>query len=279
MIPILGVLLYLGLTEEQRTAVLAGPLTKPIIWAEPGSVIAKNTSVNIWCQGSWEAKEYLLYKEGSVDPWDRKIPMETRNKTMFYIEHMETIYTGLYKCYYNSSAGLSDYSSTLELTITGAYKKPSLSVWPHFAVTSGEHIIMQCSSLLGFGRFILIQEGKSDLSWTMDSQKYVNQSFQSLFLLGSVTPKHNGTFRCYGYFKNLPQVWSKSSDPLDLLVSESKNKVPNLTENEAPALQHQTHTVEDLTRMAMAALVLVILVIVLLEAWFSKRVEQDATRK
>lgn len=126
---------------------------------------------------------------------------------------------------------------------------------------------MQCSSLLGFGRFILIQEGKSDLSWTMDSQKYVNQSFQSLFLLGSVTPKHNGTFRCYGYFKNLPQVWSKSSDPLDLLVSET------------PTLQHQSHTVEDLTRMAMAALVLVILVIVLLEAWFSKRVEQDATRK
>ncbi|XP_028630882.1 leukocyte immunoglobulin-like receptor subfamily B member 4 isoform X2 [Grammomys surdaster] len=142
-----------------------GPLTKPIIWAEPGSVIAKNTSVTIWCQGSWEAQEYLLHKEGRVDPWDRQISMETRNKAMFYIEHTETIYTGLYKCYYNSSAGLSEYSSTLELVVT-----------------------------------------------------------------------------------------------------------------EAPALQHQGHTVEDLTQMVMAALVLVTLVIVLLEAWYSKRVEQDGTR-
>lgn len=230
-------------------------------------MIAKNTSVTIWCQGSWEAQEYLLHKEGSVDPWDRQLPMETRNKAMFCIEHMETIYTGLYKCYYNSSAGLSEYSSTLELVVTGAYEKPSLSVWPHLAVTSGESIIMQCSSLLGFGRFILIQEGNPNFSWTMDSQKHINQPFQSLFLLGSVTPKHNGTFRCYGYFRNLPQEWSKSSDPLDLLVSEP------------PALQHQGHTIEDLTRMAVVALVLVAIMIVLLEAWYSKRVEQDTTRK
>ncbi|OBS57157.1 hypothetical protein A6R68_11720, partial [Neotoma lepida] len=194
-------------------------LPKPIIWADPGSVIALYTPVTIWCQGSWEALEYYLHKQHSIDPWDTQFPLERGNQAKFSILLMSKDYAGIYKCYYKSPAGLSEYSDTLELVVTGAYEKPSLSVWPRPAVTSGESITMQCSSSLGFGRFILIREGKQHISLTMDSQQNGRMSFQARFALDLVTANHSGTFRCYGYFRNDPQVWSKSSNPLHIFVS------------------------------------------------------------
>ena len=67
-----------------------GHFPKPIIWAEPGSVIALNTPVIIWFQGSWEAQEYHLYKEENGCPWDTQFPLETRNKANFNIQRMTT---------------------------------------------------------------------------------------------------------------------------------------------------------------------------------------------
>ena len=99
----------------------AGHLPKPIIWAEPESVIAGYAPVIIWCQGSWEAKEYLLYKERSLDPWDTESPSETRNKAKFHIRYMTTTYAGIYKCYYRSSAGFSERSGAMELVMTGEW--------------------------------------------------------------------------------------------------------------------------------------------------------------
>ncbi|XP_057618790.1 leukocyte immunoglobulin-like receptor subfamily B member 4A isoform X2 [Chionomys nivalis] len=219
MTPMLRMLLCLGLSMGYKTAVLAGIFQKPTIWAEPGLVIAQHMPVIIWCQGSWEAQEYYMYKEGSIDPWDRQFPLEQKNKAKFHIDKMSKAFAGIYKCYYKSPAGLSEHSDTLVLVLTGAYDEPSLYVWPSPAVTSGECITMQCISSLGFDRFILIQEGKHKLSLTLDSQQLTEMLFQAHFVLGSVTANHNGTFRCYGCFMNNTQMWSTSSNPLDIQVS------------------------------------------------------------
>ncbi|XP_052024822.1 leukocyte immunoglobulin-like receptor subfamily B member 4A [Apodemus sylvaticus] len=231
MMAILTGLLYLGLIVEPRTEVQAEHLPKPIIWAEPRSVIALHTPVIIWCQGSYEVQEYRLYKGRSVDPWDTQLPLETRNKAMFNIQYMTVGYAGIYKCYYKSDAGFSEHSDAMELVVTGAYGNPSLSVWPSPDVTSGVFRAFTCSSHIGFGRYILIQEGKHHLLWILDSQYQDNHSFQATFVVEAVTPKHNGTFRCYGFFKNKPQVWSNSSNPLDLVVSDAKEKSPTHTED------------------------------------------------
>ncbi|XP_038196588.1 leukocyte immunoglobulin-like receptor subfamily B member 4 isoform X1 [Arvicola amphibius] len=279
MTPILRMLLCLGLSMGHKTAVLAGILQKPTIWAEPGLVIAQHMPVIIWCQGSWEAQEYYMHKEGSIDPWDRQFPLEQKNKAKFHIEKMSKAFAGIYKCYYKSPAGLSEHSDTLVLVLTGAYDKPSLYVWPSPAVTSGECITMQCISSLGFDRFILIQEGKHNLSFTLDSQQLTEMLFQAHFVLGSVTANYNGTFKCYGCFMNNTQMWSTSSNPLDIQVSGPKEQFPNPTENEPSASQHEGHTIANLIQMVVAALALVTLVILLLEAWHSKRVEKHVTRR
>ncbi|XP_010835409.1 PREDICTED: uncharacterized protein LOC104986516 [Bison bison bison] len=85
MAPALPTLLCLGLSVGLRTQVQAETLPKPTIWAEPGSVVPRGSSVTIWCQGSPRAQEFHLDKEGNPDLWDRQKPLEPGDKARFSI--------------------------------------------------------------------------------------------------------------------------------------------------------------------------------------------------
>ncbi|CAO2627397.1 Leukocyte immunoglobulin-like receptor subfamily B member 3-like [Lemmus lemmus] len=199
---------------------VSGTLHKPTIKAEPGSVITVGSTMDIWCQGTLDAEIYVLLKDGSQNPWSTQTSEKPENKAKFSIPSVTYQHVGQYRCYCYSSAGWSERSDTLELVVTGTYNiKPRLTALPGPVVTSGGNMTLQCVSGGGYDKFILTKEDQKFLS-SVDSQ-YIHSKmqYQALFSIDHVTPHHKGTFRCYGYYKQTPQLWSVPSDPLEIHIS------------------------------------------------------------
>nr|XP_042125938.1 leukocyte immunoglobulin-like receptor subfamily A member 3 [Peromyscus maniculatus bairdii] len=214
------------------TALLClGALPKLILRAQPASVVSQYTTVIFLCEGTTGAKEYILYKEGYEILRSTEIPQSPRNKAEFSISKIDHNHAGRYSCQYRTRDGWwSEYSDSLELVVTGAYSKPSLSAKPSPVVTEGGTVTLQCVSGQRYHRFILTKEGLQKLSWTRNSQyNYSTGQFEALLSVGPVTSRQRWTFRCYSFHRNSPQVWSEPSDPLQLLVSGLSKKPSLLT--------------------------------------------------
>ncbi|XP_021090979.1 leukocyte immunoglobulin-like receptor subfamily B member 3A isoform X1 [Mesocricetus auratus] len=223
----LSAFLCFGLTLGLRNSVLTWRLPKPLIRAEPGSVVTNGSRVTILCEGTSGAQSYYLYQDGKPGSWYRMTLMKPGNMAKFLIPFTERSHAGRYLCLYHKLHGLSEKSDTLELVVTGYYTKPILSALTSLVVTSGENMTFQCVSWERYNSFILTKEDEK-FSRPQDSQ-YINSTghSQALFHIGSVTVSHRGMFRCYGY-KNSTYMWSEPSDPLEIHIAGQLKVAPTL---------------------------------------------------
>uniref|UniRef100_A0A9L0KHE5 Immunoglobulin-like beta-sandwich domain-containing protein n=1 Tax=Equus asinus TaxID=9793 RepID=A0A9L0KHE5_EQUAS len=292
---VLPSLLYLGLCLGQSTQAQKGNLSPPRITALPGSTVGPKSPVTILCQGPADAEEYVISKVGSPEPLDREKQLLSKMINIFSIAEMTPDGTGLYHCSYQSGGSWSPFSDPLQLVMTGAYDKPSLSSMTGTVVASGENVKLQCFSTLKFEAFIL---SKEDGDRIIQNQLVSHQggNHEAVFLLNQVSSTQTGTYRCYGLFEREPYVWSHPSDPLHLQVREAPDYPDPMNPQHStefpvritttvsmtggtkePAAWHLS--AENQVRLSMAGLILLVLGVLLAEAWYSRKMPLNGHRQ
>ncbi|CAO2627323.1 Leukocyte immunoglobulin-like receptor subfamily B member 3 [Lemmus lemmus] len=210
--------------SNQLELLVSGSLHKPTIWAEPGSVITSGSHVTIWCQGNLEKTIYVIYKEGSPDPWDHQNQIFYNNNARLVISSITELNAGIYHCYSYTSTGWTERSNTLELVVTGFYSsKVTLSAVSSPVVNSGEYVTLQCVSQHAYNSFILMKDNKK-LSTSVPSHDIYLNLTKTHFTVGPVTHNQRWRFTCYGSYWNSSQLWSLPSNDLELLVSGTLHK-------------------------------------------------------
>ncbi|XP_074172083.1 leukocyte immunoglobulin-like receptor subfamily A member 5 isoform X4 [Rhinolophus sinicus] len=268
--------------SDTLSLVVTGIYDAPSLSAQPSPVVASGENVSLSCssQTGWGA--FHLLKDGKADPPKR---MDSRinyarwpaqAQALFPVGPVNTSHGGTYTCYGSSSYNpnvWSQPSNPLHLKVTGVYRKPTLSAQPGPLVLPGDNVTLQCHSEAGHDRFALTKGGGLTHTQRLDEQLSPD------FLLGRVTPAHGGRYRCYSGH-NLSDAWSAPSAPLDVLITgaadirePSKNNSGTKTASDT-----QEYTVGNLIRMGVAGLILVILGMLLFEAWHSQRRTHSAAR-
>nr|NP_035223.1 paired-Ig-like receptor A6 isoform b precursor [Mus musculus]AAC53217.1 PIRA6 [Mus musculus] len=217
--------------SESVELLVSGNLQKPTIKAEPGSVITSKRAMTIWCQGNLDAEVYFLHNEKSQKTQSTQTLQQPGNKGRFFIPSVTQQHAGQYRCYCYSSAGWSQPSDTLELVVTVIYEynEPRLSLLPSPVVRPGGNMTLHCASQGHYDKFILTKEDKKFANALDTEHISSSRQYQALFIIGPTTPTHTGTFRCYGYYKNTPQLWSVPSNLQQILISGQLPLTPSLS--------------------------------------------------
>ncbi|XP_045435650.1 leukocyte immunoglobulin-like receptor subfamily A member 5 [Pipistrellus kuhlii] len=232
--------------------VLTGFYSKPRLSVLLSSVVPSGGNVTLQCGSREGFHRFILTKEGDHRlSWalDSQPQPSGVSQALFHVGPVTPGHRWTFRCYGNFRKHPQEWSypsDPLDLLVSGLYSKPSLSALPGPIVSSGGNMILQCVSEQRFDGFILTKEGDHRLSWSLDSQPQPNGQAQALFPVGTVTASHRWTFRCYGCYKKVPQVWSHPSDTLELLILD--------------------YTVENLIRMGVAGLILVAIAVLLFQA-------------
>ncbi|XP_078002394.1 leukocyte immunoglobulin-like receptor subfamily A member 2 [Phascolarctos cinereus] len=299
MTPILSALVSLGLCLGQRMKAEADTLPRPSLKAENGPLVPLGTSVTLRCRGGWEGDEYRLEKQ---EEYGRKRTVDVKSNEMegeFHIPSVTAKDAGTYYCLYKHSSHWSDHSDPLQLVVTGPYEAPSLSALPSSTVASGHNVTFLCQSQRWYDRSALYKDGEQI---TQGRAQYHLRGSLANFSIPAVYSTHRGTYRCYTFYSYLPYLWSVPSSPLVLWVTvpgtskdahlpknpgnpQALTSTPPRTFSPSPESGNTQfnaapldYTTGNVVRLILAGLVLIILGVLMTEAWHSLGGHQGAAQ-
>ncbi|XP_013364750.1 PREDICTED: platelet glycoprotein VI-like isoform X5 [Chinchilla lanigera] len=231
-----GLALLLGLGSPSQSS----------IWAAPGAVTPNGSSVTIFCRVPPGVTRLYLFRGEPGDMWHDINSEGAQDVVEFPLQNVVHTNAGTYHCVYWKQGVWAGFSESLELTVTGIYKdKPSLTAQPGPQVASGGDVMLLCQTPHFYDDFILCRDRGS--SFPQDCSHQAHGSF----LISSVSLGEGGTYRCYVSHRVYSCLWSLPSDPLDLSVTD--------------------YRLEHVIQLSLAALVLLVLVALLMDAWKNRR--------
>ncbi|XDA83895.1 hypothetical protein R6Z07M_013748 [Ovis aries] len=235
---------------------------KPSLLTPQDPIVTSGQNLTLQCRSDSGYTRFTLSKEGGQDLPQRPAQrlQAGLSQADFPLGPVGTIHGGRYRCYggHGLSSEWSTPSEPLELLVAGRLRdSPSLSVRPGPSVSPGETVTLLCQSGDRTDTFLLSKEGAAQRPLRLRSQDQDGR-YQAEFSLSPVTSAHGGTYRCYRSLSTDPYLLSQSSEPLALVVSD--------------------YTVQNLTRMGLAASVLLLLGILLCQARHDRRGARDAAR-
>ncbi|KAL1764022.1 leukocyte immunoglobulin-like receptor subfamily B member 3 isoform X2, partial [Sigmodon hispidus] len=240
--------------------VIPGQSKRPSLLTLQGHILDPGKNLTLQCCSDINYDEFVLYKldgDGFTPP-DGQRTQTGLSCANFTLGPVSSSTAGQYRCYgaHNLSFEWSASSDPLDILITGQIPvSPSLSVKPNSTVHSGDNVTLLCQSPYKVDTFILSKEGAAHQTQRLKS-KFQDQHHQAEFSMTAVTSALSGTYRCYGSQDSSLYLLSYGSAPVELTVSASKE---------------QENTVENLIRMGFAAMILILLGILVIEAWGSQR--------
>ncbi|XP_066120912.1 leukocyte immunoglobulin-like receptor subfamily A member 6 [Saccopteryx bilineata] len=219
--------------------VVTGSYRKPSLSALPSPVVTSRGNVTLQC-GSVQAFDmFILTKEGEHRlSWtlDSQSHFRGTYRALFTVGPVTACHKWAFRCYgchRDRPQVWSQPSDALELLVSGVSQKPSLLTQQGPIVVSGQSLILQCHSDVGYDRFLLFKEGGLDLPLSLVLQPQAGLS-QANFSLDTVSSSHGGRYRCYG--GHVSSELSASSDPVDILVAGRLTDRPSLLVQPGPTV-------------------------------------------
>ncbi|XP_074076346.1 immunoglobulin superfamily member 1-like [Macrotis lagotis] len=198
-----------------------GSLPRPFLSALPGLIVEPGTHVTLQCRRPPptfpSAVTFSLLKDGTPLPLYKQNSVGTSADFALFSVRAQDV--GNYSCaYYVKMAPyqLSESSDVLEIWVTDALSKPSLSAWPVSEVTSGANVTLVCQGPSWATGFLLFKLGNEKILLSMRTSEDGTQ-----FFLTHVTPNHSGNYICSYQLSLNGRSWSLNSDPLQLIVRGS----------------------------------------------------------
>uniref|UniRef100_A0A8C3HSG6 Ig-like domain-containing protein n=1 Tax=Chrysemys picta bellii TaxID=8478 RepID=A0A8C3HSG6_CHRPI len=134
-----------------------GVLPQPSISVSPGGVIPVGGNVTIWCWHQHLGLTFLLYKDE-----DRNYLAHTDtagSEAEFPITSARREHGGNYTCRYHDKSGIYSEASDPVQIIVGSDPKPSISVSPGGVIPMGGNVTIQCWHQLLDMRILLYKAG------------------------------------------------------------------------------------------------------------------------
>ncbi|XP_075373309.1 osteoclast-associated immunoglobulin-like receptor [Mycteria americana] len=242
VLPVTYVLAFGAWLVAQSKATPSAPSIS--IFLKPPGVIPPGGSTTICCSCQRDRGNFVLYKDG------RQLrTLELRgSRAEFSISNVTQKDRGAYSCHYLDGGIVLARSETVEVMVQEFHlPKPVLSVLPGHEVAAGAHVIFRCTIAHSISACFLYLEGQVKVLDVLSKER-------DYFNISRVYEGNGGRYSCQCFTRNTSFKWSAVSNTLDLVVRG-----------------YADYTWVNVARLALGAVVLVLLGLIMAEATCSRR--------